>query len=63
MMKKLLALLLATMMDGAIVYPAIQGGGPIFAAIGSRLLFHEQISWKKALAILLGALAIVLLNF
>ena len=56
-------LLLATMMDGAIVYPAIQGGGPIFAAIGSRLLFHEQISWKKALAILLGALAIVLLNF
>lgn len=58
----LAVLLLATLMDGAIVYPAVQGGGPIIAAIGSRLFFREKISWKKALAILLGAAAIVLLN-
>ncbi len=58
----LIVVLLATMMDGAIVYPAIQGGGPIIAAIVSRVLFGETISWKKAAAILLGAVAIVLLN-
>ena len=54
--------LLCTMMDGAIVYPAIQGGAPIIAAIGSRLFFGESISLKKGGAILLGAAAIVLLN-
>lgn len=53
---------LATAMDGAIVYPAIQGGGPIIAALLSRLLFKEHISLKKAAAIALGAAAIVLLN-
>jgi len=54
--------LLATLMDGAIVYPAVQGGGPIIAIIGSRLFFGEHISWKKGIAILLGIAAIVLLN-
>ena len=58
----LMVLLLATLMDGAIVYPAVQGGGPMIAIIGSRLIFGEQISWKKWAAILLGVAAIVLLN-
>ena len=58
----LMVVLLATMMDGAIVYPAVQGGGPMIAVLGSRLLFGEQISWKKWAAILLGVTAIVLLN-
>ena len=58
----LAVLLLATAMDGAIVYPVIQGGGPLVAIVGSRLIFGEQISWKKAISILLGILAIVLLN-
>ena len=53
---------LATVMDGAIVYPAIQGGGPIIAALLSWILFKEHISLKKAAAIALGAAAIVLLN-
>lgn len=53
---------LATVMDGAIVYPAIQGGGPIIAALLSWILFKEHISMKKAAAIALGAAAIVLLN-
>ena len=47
---------------GAIVYPAVQGGGPMIAVIGSRLFFGETISWKKGIAILLGVAAIVLLN-
>ena len=46
----------------AIVYPAIQGGGPMIAVLGSRFLFGEQISWKKWIAIILGVLAIVMLN-
>ena len=54
--------LLATMMDSAIVYPAVQGGGPIVTAVLSRLFFGERIPWKKGAAILLGAAAIVLLN-
>ena len=58
----LMVLLLATLMDGAIVYPAVQGGGPMIAVIGSRLFFGETISWKKGIAILLGVAAIVLLN-
>ena len=58
----LMVVLLATLMDGAIVYPAVQGGGPMIAVIGSRLFFGEQISWKKWIAILLGVAAIVLLN-
>ncbi|MBO5649773.1 MAG: EamA family transporter [Clostridia bacterium] len=58
----LMVLLLATLMDGAIVYPAIQGGGPMIAVLGSRFLFGEQISWKKWIAIILGVLAIVMLN-
>ncbi|MBE6657162.1 MAG: hypothetical protein E7604_01830 [Ruminococcaceae bacterium] len=58
----LMVVLLATLMDGAIVYPAVQGGGPMIAVIGSRLFFGEQISWKKWIAILLGVAAIVMLN-
>ena len=58
----LMVVLLATLMDGAIVYPAVQGGGPMIAVIGSRLFFGEQIAWKKWIAILLGVAAIVLLN-
>lgn len=58
----LMVVLLATLMDGAIVYPAVQGGGPMIAIIGSRLIFGEQISWKKWIAILLGVAAIVMLN-
>ena len=54
--------LLCTMMDGSIVYPAIQGGAPVVATLASRLFFKESISLKKAGAILLGVAAIVLLN-
>ena len=58
----LMVVLLATMMDGAIVYPAVQGGGPMIAVLGSRIFFGEQISWNKWTAILLGVAAIVMLN-
>ncbi len=58
----LIVVILATKMDAAIVYPVIQGGGPIIVTVGSRLLFKEKITASKAMAILLGCSAIVLLN-
>ncbi len=58
----LVVTLLATRMDAAIVYPVIQGGGPIIVTIASRVLFKEKISPIKLFAILLGCVAIVLLN-
>ncbi len=58
----LVDVLLATRMAATIVYPVLQGGGPIIVTIGSRLLFKEKITPAKAVAILLGCLAMVLLN-
>ncbi len=58
----LIVVTLATRMDAAIVYPVIQGGGPIIVTLGSRLIFGEKISAVKGLAIVLGCAAIVLLN-
>ena len=58
----LVVVILATLMDGAIVYPVIQGGGPIISSIASRLFLGEKIPPKKAAAILLGVAAIVILN-
>ncbi len=58
----LVVTLLATRMPAAIVYPVIQGGGPIIVTVASRILFKEKISPIKLFAILLGCAAIVLLN-
>ncbi|MBE6612069.1 MAG: hypothetical protein E7632_06220 [Ruminococcaceae bacterium] len=54
--------LLATMMDGSIVYPVIQGGGPVVSIIASRIFLGEKIPPRKAAAILLGIASIVLMN-
>ncbi len=54
--------LLATRMDATIVYPVLQGGGPIIVTLFSRLLFKEKITILKAIAVLLGCLAMILLN-
>ncbi len=57
-----IVVLLAPRMDAAIVYPVVQGGGPIVVTLGSRLFFKEKITVVKGIAILLGCVAIVLLN-
>ena len=61
-MMNYMVLLLATLMDGAIVYPAVQGGGPIITTIISMVIFKEKLTWKQAAAIVMGVAAIVLLN-
>ncbi len=58
----LVVVLLATRMDAAIVYPVIQGSGPIIVTVVSRLLFKEKIDAVKLAGILIGCTAIVLLN-
>ncbi len=59
----LMVVILATRMESVIVYPVIQVGGPILVTLGSRIIFKERITAIKALAILLGCTAILLLNF
>ncbi len=55
-------ILLATRMDAAIVYPVIQGGGPVIVTLVSRFLFRERLNAVKWLGVVLGCLGIVLLN-
>ncbi|MBP5275087.1 MAG: hypothetical protein ILO36_09180 [Abditibacteriota bacterium] len=57
-----IVVLLATRMDGSIVYPVVMGGGPVVATIAARVVFGEELNPKKITGILLGVLAIVLLN-
>lgn len=57
-----LVTLLATRMDGVIVYPFVQGGSVIVTALISRFCLHERISASKWTAIGIGTLSIVLLN-
>ncbi len=55
-------ILLATRMDAAIVYPVIQGGGPVIVTIASRFLFKEKLDAVKLIGVILGCIALVLLN-
>ncbi len=58
----LAVILLATRMDSAIVYPVIQGGGPVIVTVVSRFLFKERLNIVKWIGVLLGCIGIVLLN-
>lgn len=53
---------LAPIMDGVIVYPAVQGGAPALTVVFSRILFKEKINRRKALAAMLGIVAVVMLT-
>ncbi len=55
-------ILLATRMDSAIVYPVIQGGGPVIVTLVSYFLFREKLTLPKIAGVVLGCLGIVLLN-
>ncbi len=55
-------ILLATRMDAAIVYPVIQGGGPVIVTLVSWFLFRERLDPPKLLGVVLGCVGIVLLN-
>ncbi len=53
---------LCTKVDGAVLYPCINGGLCIVSAALSFLLFKEKPTLRKYIAIAIGVVAIVLLN-
>ncbi len=48
--------------DGAILYPCLNGGLCVTVALASFLIFREKPSVRKLLAVAIGVLAIVILN-
>lgn len=58
----LLLTYLADKVNGAILYPCINGGLCLLLTVTSCLLFKERMTLKKAAAIALGCTAIVILN-
>lgn len=53
---------LSSKVDAAILYPCVNGGLGISVAIISFLVFKEKPNTKKIIAIILGTIAIVILN-
>ena len=58
----LLLTYLSGRVDGALLYPCINGGLCLLLTVTSCLLFRERMTLKKAVAIALGCSAIVILN-
>lgn len=54
---------LSNKVNGGILYPCINGGLSVVVAIASFVLFKEKLNRKKIAAIVVGIIAIVLLNF
>ena len=58
----LLLTYLADKVDGAILYPCINGGLCLLLTVMSCIFFREKLTLKKSIAIALGCAAIVILN-
>lgn len=58
----LLLTYLANKVDGAILYPCVNGGLCLVLTVVSCLVFRERMTMKKAVAIVLGCSAIIILN-
>jgi drug/metabolite transporter (DMT)-like permease len=56
-----LNLYLAGVIDSAILFPILNGGGVALATIASLLVFKEKLSLKQWIGIAIGAIAIILL--
>ncbi len=54
---------LATVIDGAVLYPFVQGGSIVVTTLISRVFLHEKLSLMKWLAIFAGVISVVLLSF
>jgi drug/metabolite transporter (DMT)-like permease len=56
-----LNLYLAGVIDSAVLFPILNGGGVALATIASLLVFKEKLSLKQWIGIAIGAVAIILL--
>ncbi|MBR5153068.1 MAG: EamA family transporter [Clostridia bacterium] len=52
-----------TLIDGTFFYPATTGGIVIFSTLAGVLLFRDKLNRKQVASIILGIIAIVLMNF
>jgi len=57
-----IVLSLAAVMNGSIVYPAVQGGSLVIVTLSSVLFLNERINLKKFITIVMGIVSVVLLN-
>ncbi len=53
---------LSNKVNGGVLYPCINGGLSIAVALSSFIIFKEKFTLKKMLAIIIGIIAVVLLN-
>ena len=58
----LLLTFLSDKVNGAILYPCVNGGLCLLLTVASCLLFRERLTRKKAVAIVFGCAAIIILN-
>ena len=54
-------LYLSGVMDSAVFFPVVNGGGLVLTSIASWLLFKEKLSLKKWIGIFIGIVAVLLL--
>lgn len=54
-------LYLSGVMDSAVFFPVVNGGGLVLSTISAFLLFKEKLSLKKKIGVVIGIVAVVLL--
>lgn len=58
----LLVMLLAVRMEVAVMFPVISASGILFTGAVSRFLYKERLSRRQYVALILGTIAVVLMN-
>lgn len=56
-----LNLYLSGVMDSAVFFPIVNGGGLVLTAVAAILMFHEKLSFKRWLGLLVGILSVIFL--
>ena len=52
-----------TVIDGTFFYPARAGGSIVFSALSGVLIFKDKLNAKQKLSVIIGIVAIILINF
>ena len=53
----------ASTIDGTFLFPAHSGGSIILSTISGLLFFHDKLTVRQTLSLVLGTTAIILMNF
>lgn len=49
--------------DGTFLFPAYSGGSTVFSAISGRLIFKDKLTPKQKVSLLIGIIAVIIMNF